>query len=346
MNTLWFCLVALMVAGYVILDGFDIGVGILHLYVARTDKERRQVISSIGPVWDGNEVWLLAAGGTIYCAFPLLYASSFSGFYLPLMVALWLLILRGLSLEVRNHLPNDLWRSLFDVVFFGASLLLAIAFGAALGNVVRGVPIEASGYFFLAFFTNFQPGRDPGILDWYTVPIGIAAAAALMMHGALWVSYKTDGVVQARAAGFVKPAWAVVVVLNIAITVLSFGVQPHIAQNFAAYPWGYIFPAIAVVGLLGVILFHSRGAELMAFISSSAFIAGLLCTAAFGIFPYLLPSNGDPNLGLTIYNSAATPYGLSTALKWWIPGMFLVALYSFVVYRYFAGKVQVESEGY
>jgi cytochrome d ubiquinol oxidase subunit II len=346
MNTLWFCLVALMVAAYVILDGFDIGVGILHLYVARTDDERRQVIRSIGPVWDGNEVWLLAAGGTIYCAFPLLYASSFSGFYLPLMVALWLLILRGLSLEVRNHLPNDLWRSLFDVVFCGASLLLAIAFGAALGNVVRGVPIESSGYFFLAFFTNFQPGRDAGILDWYTVPIGIAAAAALMMHGALWVCYKTDGVVQARAAGVVKPAWAVVVVLNILITVLSFGVQPHIAQNFAAYPWGYIFPAVAVAGLLGVILFHSRGAELSAFISSSAFIAGLLCTAAFGIFPYLLPSNGDPNLGLTIYNSAATPYGLSTALKWWIPGMLLVALYSFIVYRYFAGKVPVESEGY
>jgi cytochrome d ubiquinol oxidase subunit II len=346
MNTLWFCLAALMVAAYVIFDGFDLGVGILHLYVGRTDDERQQAIRSIGPVWDGNEVWLVAAGGTLFCAFPLLYASSFSGFYLPLMLALWLFILRGLSLELRNHVPNDLWRSLWDVVFSGASLLLAIAFGAALGNVVRGVPIDASGYFFLAFFTNFQPGQNPGILDWYTVPIGVAAALALTMHGALWLSYKTEGNVQTRAGAIVKLAWWAVVVLSIAITLLSFEVQPHIAQNFAAYPWGYIFPAITVIGLMGVRLFHSRGNALKAFLSSTGFIAGLLCTAAFGIFPYLLPSNGDPNLGLTIYNSATTPYGLATALKWWIPGMFLVSVYFFVVYRYFAGKVRVDDEGY
>ncbi len=346
MNTLWFCLVALMIAGYVILDGFDLGVGILHLYLARTDQERRQVISSIGPLWDGNEVWLIAGGGVLFCAFPLLYASSFSGFYLPLMLVLWLLILRGLSIELRSHVPNDLWRSLWDVVFSGASMLLALAFGAALGNVVRGVPIDSSGYFFLAFFTNFQPGADPGIFDWYTVPIGIAAVFALAMHGALWVSYKTDGKVRERAGAFVKIAWWAVVLLNIAITLLSFKVQPHIAQNFAAYPWGYIFPAIAVAGLLGVWLFHSRGDELKAFLSSAGFIGGLLCTAAFGIFPYMLPSTGDPNLGLTIYNSSTAPYGLSTELKWFIPGIVLVAIYSFVVYRYFAGKVSADAEGY
>jgi cytochrome bd ubiquinol oxidase subunit II len=346
MHTLWFCLVALMLAGYVILDGFDLGVGILHLYLARTEQERRLVFRSIGSVWDGNEVWLIAAGGVLFCAFPLLYASSFSGFYLPLMLALWLLILRGLSIELRNHVPNDLWRSLWDVVFCGASLLLAIAFGAALGNVIRGVPIDASGYFFLAFFTNFQPGSDPGILDWYTVPIAIAAAGALAMHGGLWVSYKTEGSVQARAKAAVKLAWWVVVVLSILITLLSFKVQPHIAQNFAAYPWGYIFPAIAFAGLLGIWLFHGRGQELKAFLSSVGFIGGLLCTAAFGIFPYVLPSVGDPSLGLTIDNSAASPYGQATALKWFIPGIFLVALYSFVIYRYFAGKVRTDGEGY
>jgi cytochrome bd ubiquinol oxidase subunit II len=346
MNILWFCIVAAMVAGYVILDGFDLGAGIVHLYVARTNQERRNVISSIGPVWDGNEVWLVSAGGIIFCAFPLLYASSFSGFYLPLMLALWLLILRGLAIELRNHLVNDLWRALWDVVFSGASLLLAIAFGAALGNVIRGVPIDASGNFFLAFFTNFQPGADPGILDWYTVTIGIAAAFILAMHGALWISYKTEGALQARAGVAVKLAWWVVVILSIAITLLSFQVQPHIAQNFAAYPWGYIFPVISLVGLVGVWLFHSRRDELKAFLSSCGFILGLLCTAAFGIFPYVLPSNGDPSLGLTIYNSAAAPYGLSTALKWWIPGMFLVTLYSFMVYRYFAGKVGSHGQGH
>jgi cytochrome d ubiquinol oxidase subunit II len=346
MNILWFCLVALMVAGYVILDGFDLGVGIVHLYVAGTQRERRQVIRSIGPVWDGNEVWLLAAGGILFCAFPLLYASSFSGFYLPLMLVLWLLILRGLSIELRSHVPNDLWRSLWDVVFSGSSLLLAIAFGAALGNVIRGVPIDSSGNFFLAFFTNFQPGPDPGILDWYTVPIGVAAACTLAMHGALWLAYKTEGSVHARAVAAVRLAWWSVVVLLIAITLLSFQVQPHIAQNFAAYPWGYIFPATALAGLLGVSMFHSRGDELRAFLCSCAFIAGLLSTAAFGIFPYVLPSNRDPSLGLTIYNSAAPPYGLATELKWFIPGILLAALYFFLVYRYFAGKVPADAEGY
>src|SRR6266446_805728 len=217
METLWFCLVALMVAVYVVLDGFDLGAGIIHLYVARSDRERRQVIRAIGPVWDGNEVWLLAAGGTIFCAFPALYASGFSGFYLPLMVAVWLLILRGLSLELRSHLPNDLWRSLWDAVFAGASALLAVAFGAALGNVIRGVPLDASGYFFLPFFTNFQPGAAPGVLDWYTIPIGMAAALAITMHGALWIALKTDGEVRNRARGMVGRLWWGVVVLAASI---------------------------------------------------------------------------------------------------------------------------------
>src|SRR5258707_60805 len=160
METLWFCLVAVMITAYVVLDGFDLGAGIVHLLVARSDAERRQVIASIGPVWDGNEVWLIAAGGTLYFAFPALYASSFSGFYLPLMMVLWLLILRGIAIELRTHVDNRLWKSLWDVVFAGASTLLAVFFGAALGNVIRGVPLDHAGDFFLPLWTNFQPGKD------------------------------------------------------------------------------------------------------------------------------------------------------------------------------------------
>jgi cytochrome bd ubiquinol oxidase subunit II len=346
METLWFCIVAFMIAVYVVLDGFDLGVGVLHLFVARSDTERQRVIRAIGPLWDGNEVWLLAAAGTMYCAFPALYASSFSGFYLPLMVAVWLLILRGLSLELRSHLPSDLWRSLWDTVFAGASILLAVAFGAALGNVIRGVPLDASGYFFLPFFTNFQPGVNPGILDWYTIPIGIAAALAITMHGALWIALKTDGEVRNRASGMVGPLWWGVLVLVGLITLLSFRVQPHLAQNFAAHPWGYLFPAVTFAGLLAVRKFHQPQTEFRAFLCSSIFISGLLCTAAFGIFPNLLASNGDPSLSLTIYNSSASSYGLTTALKWWIPGMLLVVTYFFVMYRQFAGKVRAEGEGY
>src|ERR1700756_2303416 len=166
METIWFCLVAVMLATYVVLDGFDLGAGVAHLLIARTDAERRLVLRSIGPVWDGNEVWLLAAGGTLYFAFPALSPSSFSAFYLPLMIVLWLLILRGISIEFRNHIESLVWHPLWDAVFSIASLLLAIFFGAALGNVVRGVPLDPSGYFFLPLWTDFFIGRDAGILDW------------------------------------------------------------------------------------------------------------------------------------------------------------------------------------
>ena len=160
MQTVWFCLVAIMIAMYVVLDGFDLGAGAIHLWVAKDDGERQQVIRSIGPVWDGNEVWLLAAGGTLYFAFPALYASGFSGFYLPLMIVLWLLILRGIAVEFRGQLTSAVWLKFWDVVFSGASLLLAVFYGAALGNVVRGVPLNDQGYFFEALWTNFRLGPN------------------------------------------------------------------------------------------------------------------------------------------------------------------------------------------
>ena len=199
METVWFTLVAFMIAAYVILDGFDIGAGIIHLYVARTDDERRMVLQSIGPLWDGNEVWLLAGGGTLFLAFPKLYASSFSGFYLPLIIVLWLLVLRGISIEFRRHVSNPVWRPLWDVVFCGASLVLAVFYGAAIGNVVRGVSLDSDGYFFNQLWTTFGTGPDTGVLDWFTVIAGITALVALTVHGALWVALKTEGAVNERA---------------------------------------------------------------------------------------------------------------------------------------------------
>src|SRR5882762_5687640 len=168
MEPVWFVLVAIMITAYVVLDGFDLGAGVLHLLIARTEEERLTVIRTIGPVWDGNEVWLLAGGGTLYFAFPLLYASAFSGFYLPLMIVLWLLVVRGVSLELRNHLDLGVWRRLLDGLFGIASGLLTIFYGAALANVIRGVPLRPDGYFFLPLWTNWQPAGSPGILDWYT----------------------------------------------------------------------------------------------------------------------------------------------------------------------------------
>ena len=344
METLWFCLVAVMLAAYVVFDGFDIGAGIVHMFVARTNDERRQVLLSIGPVWDGNEVWLLAAGGTLYFAFPPLYSSSFSGFYLPLMMVLWLLILRGISIEFRNHIDSPIWQPLWDRVFAGASALLAIFFGAALGNVVRGVPLDATGFFFLPMWTDFQPGEQAGILDWYTIPVGLAAFFTLAVHGAFWVSLKTGGAVQVRSRAAALSLWWGLAGLTVLITILSFRIQPHLGEQYGQRPWGLLFPAIGLAGLFGMRFYGNRRNDLAAFLASSVFIVGMLTSATFGLFPYVLPGTPDPSLSLTVYNSAAPQYGLKVGLAWWIPGMMLVAGYFIFTYRHFAGKVTLDQE--
>jgi len=346
METLWFLIVAVMIAAYVLLDGFDLGAGIVHFCAGRTDSEKRQILRSIGPVWDGNEVWLLAAGGTLYFAFPGLYASSFSGFYLPLMIVLWLLILRGISIEFRNHVDNPVWKPFWDGGFTLASALLAVFFGAALGNVVRGVPLDASGYFFLPLWTHFGVQGDVGILDWYTVLVGLLAFLTLTMHGALWVTLKTTGELPARTRRVAGFAWTGVLILTGLVTFFTLRIQPQVWNNLTTRPWGFVFPAIAVAGLLGVLRYSHQGRETDAFLASCAYILGMLTSAAFGVYPYVLPSNTNPQLGLTIYSTAAAPYGLKIGLAWWIPGMVLALGYFVFIYRHFAGKVSLEEEGY
>jgi cytochrome d ubiquinol oxidase subunit II len=344
METTWFCLVAGMLAVYAVLDGFDLGVGVAHLFVARTEGERRATLRSIGPVWDGNEVWLIAAGGTLYFAFPALYASSFSGFYLPLMMLLWLLILRGISIEFRNHVQSAVWQPFWDAVFAGSSALLAIFLGAALGNVVRGVPLDASGEFFLPLWTDFTAGKEAGILDWYTVLIAVSALATLTLHGALWLALKTDGALERRARRLAGNVWWGVAAAVVAITAASFQVQPHLRESFAARPWGYVFPVLALAGLAGAKLLNGRAPA--AFLCSCLFISGMLMSAAFGVYPDVLPASSDPARSLTIHNAAAGAYGLTIGLVWFIPGMLLVAAYFTYVYRSFAGKARGEGEGY
>jgi cytochrome d ubiquinol oxidase subunit II len=341
-ETLWFCLVAIMIAGYVVLDGFDLGAGIVHLFIARNDSERRAVIASIGPVWDGNEVWLLAGGGTLYFAFPALYASSFSGFYLPLMIVLWLLVARGISVEFRSHVASPVWTPIWDAGFAGASILLSIFFGAALGNVVRGVPLDAAGNFFLPLWSDFRASSYGGILDWYTILTGVAAFLALTMHGALWVAMRTPAPVRERAASVARRVWWGVAAITAAITAASFAIQPHLWERFTIAPWGAVFPLIALAGLLGVFLCKAPQCEMFAFLSSCAYIVGMLTSAAFGVYPLLLPSSTDPALSLTVNNSAAGSYGLRAGLAWFIPGMLLAGAYAVFTYRRFSGKLQLE----
>ena len=199
MIELWFGIVAVMLAAYVVLDGFDLGAGALHLFVARTDVERRQVLAAIGPFWDGNEVFLLAAGGTMFVAFPKVLAAGLSGFYLAIFLVLWTLILRGIAIEFRSHHAHVLWRAAWDVVFGVASTALPILFGAALGNLLRGLPLDPDGWFSLPLFTDFTAGGEVGILDWYTVLVGVFALLAVVGHGGTYLTWKADGAVHTRS---------------------------------------------------------------------------------------------------------------------------------------------------
>ena len=338
METIWFCIVAVMVAMYVLLDGFDLGAGAIHFLVARTSEERRQVIATIGPVWDGNEVWLLAAGGTLYFAFPALYASGFSGFYLPLMIVLWLLILRGTAVEFRNHIQSPIWIPFWDFVFFLSSLLLAVFFGAALGNVVRGVPLDQTGYFFEPLWTNFRLGEHTGVLDWFTILVGVQALLALMMHGGLWVQLKTHGAVSERAEKVAGRAWWGVLVMTAVVTGATFVLQPQVIANFHTWPAGYVLPLIAVAGFAAVKFELHRKNERNAFLASCTYFLGMLTSVVFGVYPMVLPAR-NPAFSLTVQNAKAADYGLKIGLIWWVIGMALVTVYFVYVYRSFAGKV-------
>ena len=345
MASLWFWIVAIILATYVVLDGFDLGAGAIYLIAARTNEERRRVLRAIGPVWDGNEVWLLAAGGTLYLAFPRLYASSFSGFYLPLMTVLWLLILRAIGIDFRIHLENRVWQAFFDAVFSGSSILLAVFFGAALGNVVRGVPLDASGYFFEPLWTNFKLGPRTGILDWYTILIGGMALVTLTAHGSYYVALKTDEDLGRRARGIALLCWPLQFFLTFSALVATYFIRPEIMANYGKHAVGLLVPVV-VAASLGVMLWaNPKGKEKLAFIASSLYITFLLLGAAFALYPVVLPAR-DHQYDLTISNTAAAYHGLTVGLVWWTLSAALAVGYLVFVYRMFRGKVQMDEGRY
>ena len=339
MGFIWFWLVAIMIVGYVVLDGFDLGVGVLHLFLVRTESERRACLHSIGPVWDGNEVWLLAGGGTLYFAFPLLYASAFSGFYLPLMIVLWLLVLRGVSLELRNHIDVGVWQTLLDGVFGLSSALLTIFFGAALANVLRGVPLRPDGYFFLPLWTNWQPGVNPGILDWYTVIGGLVALIALTMHGALWLTIKVSGDLAQRAHRIVSPFWIIVVILTIVSLIATISVRPQTLDNYSRYPITFIVPLGALASLGAIWYFNRNAKPVKAFLASSFYLFFMLAGACWGVYPTLLPATTGADRDITLNRALSGPHTLAVGLVWWTFGMTLAIIYVVFVYSRFKGKV-------
>jgi cytochrome d ubiquinol oxidase subunit II len=264
------------------------------------------------------------------------------------MIVLWLLILRGISIEFCGSVDSPVWVKFWDVVFAGASMLLAVFYGAALGNVVRGVPLNGQGYFFEALWTNLRLGPEPGILDWYTILVGLAALSALALHGALWLAVKTDGPVHDRAHKLARGAWWGALLFTMLVTVASFRVQPHVPANLEDHPWGYVFPALALAGLGGMAWCILKRDDIKSFLASCVYLLGMLTSVVFGLYPLVLPARPNPAFSLTVSNAKAGDYGLRVGVVWWIIGMILVSGYFIYVYRHFAGKVNPEGgeEGY
>jgi cytochrome d ubiquinol oxidase subunit II len=326
MPDLWLFLLVFMLATWIVLDGFDLGAGILHLPVARGDAERREVLASVGPVWDGNEVWLIAAGGTMLMAFPGLTGPVLAGFYLPVMIVLWLLVFRALGIEMRHQLHDPLWCQFWDAAFAASSLLLAVITGAALANVFRGVPMADGGTFFEPLWTDFRVGAATGILDWYTILLGVTAAAALAFHGALWLAARTRGAVAARARLSALRLWPAVAAMSVMAAVASVAVQPLARSALTSRPALLLIPALGAGALVSAVLLCRAGRPMKAFVASSAYLYACIGGGAACLHPFVLPAR-DPARSLTAAAVAAPQETLEAALAWWIPGMLIVAGY-------------------
>jgi cytochrome d ubiquinol oxidase subunit II len=336
-HSLWFGMLGVMLAAYAVLDGYDLGVGAAHLWLARSDGERRLLLNSIGPVWNGNEVWLLAAGGMMVVSFPRLYAAAFSGFYLALVLVLWLLILRGVSIEFRGKIDHELWRALWDAGFCLGSLLLALLLGVALGNVLRGLPIGPRGVFQGTFALMLNP---------YALLTGVLGVAVLAWHGLNFLRGKTEGVLHARALAWSRRLWWASLLLALLATAATFALRPAIGANFVRAPWALALPALSLFGFAWSRSGAGARADRRAFAGSALAIVGLLGSAAATVYPALLPSTLDPAYSLTIDNAASSPHAMVTSFIANLIGMTVVAAYSLYLHRLFRGKTRLGEHAY
>lgn len=341
MVELWYAILALTLAAYAVMDGWNIGCGITQFLVAKTPEERRLVISAIGPLWTWHEVWLVAAGGVLFVAFPSVLAVALPGFYLAVFVLLWCILGRGLSLEFGGHLDDPLWRSFWDVAFAVVNLLTALLLGAALGNILRGVPLGASGKFSLAFFTDFRTRGEVGILDWYTIAVALFTVVCVAAHGASYLVWKTEGPVHDRSQTLARRLWLAVFVLMPAITAATAVVRPEVFGEMMRRPLAWLAVALAILGSLAIVAGQRRGQEGLAFAGGCAFIAGLLGAAAASVFPVMLHSTFSTAYSIDAYAGAVRGPGLGIATLWWPVGMTLSLAYFAFVFRQFKGKVRV-----
>ena len=336
LNAFWFVLLGVLLAGYAILDGFDLGVGILHLAV-RKDEERRVLMNAIGPVWDGNEVWLLTFGGALFAAFPHVYATVFSGFYTAFMLLLVALIARAVSIEFRNKRDTPGWRGLWDRVFFGGSAVATLLFGVATGNMLCGLPIGAD--------KEFQ-GNLLDLLRPFPLLVGVLVVATFTMHGALYLLLKTDGDLQQRVRGWFRRAYGVFVVLYVLVTAVAMFSVPLAMHNFRAHPALWAVVALNVLAIAAIPLAVRRGRLGWAFLSSCVTIAAFTGLLGAALFPELVHSSLNPSWSLDIYNAASSAKTLRIMAMIAGIGMPLVLLYTAVIYRVFRGKVRLDTTSY
>lgn len=340
----WYGIAGFMLIIYLALDGRNFGAGMLHWFVAKTPQERRQVIAAIGPLWSWHEVWLVGFGGTLLAVFPKLLASAFAGYYLALFLILWCLILRGISLEVGGHINDQMWQGFWDFVFVIANTLLAVLFGAAAGNLARGVPLDSNGTFSMAFFTDFTPWGYVGLLDWYTISIAIFAALIIGAHGATYLTLKTEGPVHDRSVSYARVLWTAVVPMLLVISIESAFVRPDLLGHAIQNPSWWLGLLVVCAAAITLITGLSTRNELWAFIGSNLLIAGLLATGSAAIFPIVLHSTLAPEYSLSVYDVVAGPKSLEYAAIWWPISFALAAAYFVFVSRRYAGKVSVKQD--
>ncbi|MEO8359794.1 MAG: cytochrome d ubiquinol oxidase subunit II [Vicinamibacteria bacterium] len=341
MVEIWFAILCAMFIGYAVLDGWNMGCGIVQFFVARTPAERRLVIAAIGPLWTWHEVWLVGAGGVLFVAFPLVLAVALPGFYLAVFVLLWCILGRGLALEFGGHLDDPMWRIFWDVAFSIVNILIALLLGTALGNLVRGVPLGASGKFSLAFFTDFRAHGQVGILDWYTVSVAGFTLVCLAAHGASYLVMRTEGRVHDRSFRLSRVLWPIVFVFLPLITMATAAVRPELFAEMTQRPLAWIAVLVAASGACAVLIGQRRRAETAAFMGGCAFITGLLSAAAASVYPVMLRSTLEPAYSITADAGAVGDRGLFLALIWWPLAIVLSVAYAASVLREFNGKVRI-----
>ena len=336
LNLFWFVTMGVLLAWYAILDGFDLGVGILHLG-ARGDRERRIFMNSIGPLWDGNEVWLVTFGGALFAAFPHAYATAFSGFYLAFMLLLFALIFRAVSMEFRSKRESDRWRSFFDACFFGASTIATLLFGVAVGNSIKGIPIGEDMEFAGSFFDLLGP---------YPLVVGLFAISVFAMHGAIYLYLKTEGDLQARIHGWMWRAFWAFLVMYVVTTIYSIAAIPNATRNFGDHPWVWGVVGLNVLAIANIprAIRHKR--PFYAFVSSSCSIAAFVFLFGVALYPDLMVSSLDERWNLNIYNAASSEKTLRIMQIIAFAGMPFVLTYTAIIYWVFRGKVELGKFSY